>query len=111
MHRLNLTPWTVCTVLGTGSGGNGLALSNYPWFEQVEVDLPDDVGDAGLAWLAGGKVACLLGPAGAVAAGAVTDERAGQEDLQQERREGEFWPVRGKKPRQSLSRPAVRAGS
>ncbi len=62
---------------------NGLALSDHPWFEQVEADAPDDVGDGWLAGLAGGEVAGLLGFAGAVAVGAVADEGAGQDDLGQ----------------------------
>jgi hypothetical protein len=64
----------------------------------VELDVAGDVGDGGLAWLAGGEVAGLLGFAGAVAFGAVADGEAGGEDFQQERGEGEFWLVRGEKP-------------
>ena len=39
---------------------NGIALGNLPGVEQVELDFPDDVGDAGLAGLSGGKVAGFL---------------------------------------------------
>ena len=77
----------------------------------MELDFPHDVGDAGLAWLAGGEVAGLLGFPRAGPVGAVADEEAGHEDLQQERGEGEFWLVRGKKPRRSPLRRPGRAGS
>ena len=36
---------------------NGLALGDLPGVEQVELDFPDDAGDAGLAWFPGGEVA------------------------------------------------------
>jgi hypothetical protein len=64
----------------------------------VKLDVPGDVDDGGLAWFAGGEVAGFPGFAGAVALGAVADEGAGAEDLQQERGEGELWLVRGGKP-------------
>jgi hypothetical protein len=77
----------------------------------VELDVSGDVDDRRLAWLAGGEVAGFLGFAGAVAFGAVADEGAGAEDFQQERGEGEFWLVRGGKPRRCPSRRPGRAGS
>jgi predicted nucleotide-binding protein len=44
--------------LGLGAlGHNGLALGDLPGVEQVELDFPDDAGDAGLAWFPGGEVA------------------------------------------------------
>jgi PPOX class probable F420-dependent enzyme len=73
---------------------NGLALGDHPGFEEAELDVSLDVGDGGLAWLAGGEVAGFLGFAGAVALGAVADGGSGQEDFQQERGEGEFRLVR-----------------
>ena len=77
----------------------------------MELDVPGDVDDGGLAWLAGGEVAGFLGFAGAVALGAVADREARGEDFQQERGEGEFLLVRGKKPRRCPWRRLVRAGS
>jgi hypothetical protein len=68
------------------------------WAEQVKLDFPDDVGDAGLAGLAGGKVAGFLGLAGAGPVRAVAGEGAGGEDLEQERGEREILVLRGKKP-------------
>ena len=35
---------------------NGVALGDLPGVEQVELDFPHDVGDAGLAWFPGGEV-------------------------------------------------------
>ena len=67
-----------------------------PGLQQVELDAPGDVGHGGLVWLAGGEAACLLGLAGTGPVRAVTDEEAGHEDLQQERREREIQLVRGK---------------
>jgi hypothetical protein len=64
----------------------------------VELDVAFHVGDGGFAGLPGGEVADFLGLAGAVALGAVADGGAGQDDLQQERGEGEILLVRGKKP-------------
>src|ERR1035441_8986835 len=90
---------------------NGLALGNLPGVEQVELDFPDDVGDAGLTGLASGEVAGFLGFPGASPVGAVADEESGHEDFQQERGDGEFWLVRGKKPRRIPSRRPGRAGS
>jgi len=55
----------------------------------VEPDLAGEVDDAGLAGLAGGEVAGLLGLAGAVAVRAAADGVFGEEDLEQERGEGE----------------------
>src|SRR6266567_4021049 len=83
---------------------NGLALGDLPGVEQVELDFPDDVGDAGLVGLASGEVAGFLGFPGASPVGAVADEESGHEDFQQERGDGEFWLVRGKKPRRIPSR-------
>lgn len=60
----------------------------------MELDFPDDVGDDGLARLAGGEVAGFLGFAGTAAVGAVADEGAGQEDLEEERGEGKSWMSR-----------------
>ena len=77
----------------------------------MELDVPGDVDDGGLAWLAGGEVAGFLGFAGAVALGAVADRGARGEDFQQERGECEFLLVRGKKPRRCPWRRLVRAGS
>ncbi len=88
-----------------------LLLGDLPWVEQVELDSAGDVGDAGLARLAGGEVAGFLGPAGAVPVRAVADGEAGHEDLEQERGEGEVELVRGGKPRRCPSRLAGRAGS
>ncbi len=64
-----------------------LPLDNLPGIEQVELDSPGDVADAGLAGLAGREVAGLLGLAGAGPVRAVADEEAGYEDLEQERGE------------------------
>jgi hypothetical protein len=64
----------------------------------VELDVAGDVDDGGLAGLAGGEVAGLLGFPGAVALGAVADGEVRQEDLQQERGECEICLVRGEKP-------------
>src|SRR5579859_2397385 len=74
-----------------------LLLGDLPWVEQVELDSPHDVGAAGLAGLAGGEVAGLLGLPRAGAVGAVADEEAGHEDLQQECGERVFLLVRGGK--------------
>jgi hypothetical protein len=64
----------------------------------VELEVAFHVGDGGFAGLSGGEVAGFLGLAGAAALGAVADGGAGQDDLQQERGEGEILLVRGKKP-------------
>lgn len=48
--------------------------------------------------MAGGEVAGLLGFPGTVALGPVTDGGVWDEDLQQERGEGEICLVRGEKP-------------
>ncbi len=56
----------------------------------MELDFPDDVGDAGLAGLAGGVVAGFLGFSRAGPVRAVADEEPGHEDLQLERGDGEF---------------------
>jgi hypothetical protein len=55
VRRLCATP------VSGGPGANGLALGDLPGVEQVELDFPHDVGDAGLAGLASGEVAGLLG--------------------------------------------------
>ncbi len=44
-------------IIGAGGVANGLALGDLPGVEQVELDFPHDVGDAGLAWFPGGEVA------------------------------------------------------
>ena len=88
-----------------------LLLGDLPWVEQVELDSPHDVGDAGLAGLAGGEVAGLLGFPRAGPAGAAADEESGHEDLQQERGERVIRLVRGGKPRRCPSRRPGRAGS
>ena len=41
---------------GHRSRPNGVALGDLPGVEQVELDFPHDVGDAGLAWFPGGEV-------------------------------------------------------
>ena len=92
-------------------GANGLALSDHMRAEQVELDFPDDVGDAGLAGLAGREVAGFLGPAGAGPVRAAAGEGARGEDLEQERGEREIGLFRGKKPRRCLSRRPGHAGS
>ena len=97
--------------IGQGSRPNGFALSNHVRAEQVELDFPDDVGDARLAGLAGREVAGFLGLAGAGPVRAVPGEAAGCQDLEQERGEREISLLRGKKPPRCPSRPAVRAGS
>src|SRR5271165_965453 len=94
-----------------GSMANGLALSDHVRVEQVELDFPDDVGDAELAGLAGGEVAGFLGLAGAGPVRAVPGEGAGGEDLEQERGQREIGLLRGKKPRRCPSRRPGRAGS
>ena len=43
-----------------GPERNGVALGDLPGVEQVELDFPHDVGDAGLAWFPGGEVAGFL---------------------------------------------------
>jgi hypothetical protein len=58
----------------------------------------------------GGEVVGFLEFRGTVALGAVADGEAGQEDLQQERGEGEILLLRGK-PRRCPSRLSGRAGS
>ena len=90
---------------------NGLALSDQVWAEQVELESPDDVGDARLAGSAGREVAGFLGLAGAGPVRAVPGEGARGEDLEQERGEREISLLRGKKPRPCPSRRPGRAGS
>jgi hypothetical protein len=90
---------------------NGLALSDQVWAEQVELESPDDVGDAGLAGSAGREVAGFLGLAGAGPVRAVAGEGSRGEDLEQERGEREIGLLRGKKPRPCPSRRPGRAGS
>jgi hypothetical protein len=97
-----------------GIGGvrpNGLALSDQVWAEQVELESPDDVGDARLAGSAGREVAGFLGLAGAGPVRAVPGEGARGEDLEQERGEREISLLRGKKPRPCPSRRPGRAES
>jgi hypothetical protein len=50
----------LCCCTGWRSRLNGLALGNLPGVEQVELDFPHDVGDAGLARFPGGEVAGFL---------------------------------------------------
>ncbi len=88
-----------------------LLLGDLPGVEQVELDSPRDVGDAGLAGLPGGEVAGFLGFPRAGAARAAAGGEAGHEDLQQERGERVILLVRGKKPRRCPSRRPGRAGS
>ena len=88
-----------------------LLLGDLPGVEQVELDPAGDADDAGLAGFPGGEVAGLLGLPGAGPVRAVAGEEAGQENLGQERGEGEVGLVRGKKPRRCLSRRPGRAGS
>ncbi len=90
---------------------NGLALSDHVRAEQVELDFPDDVGDARLAGLAGGEVAGFLGLARAGPVRAVAGEGARGEDLEQERGEREIGLLRGEKPRRCPSRQPGHAGS
>jgi hypothetical protein len=94
-----------------GPGPMALPLGDLPWIEQVELDSAGDVGNAGLARLAGGEVAGFLGFPRASAVGAAADGEAGDEDLEQECGEGEFLLVRGEKPRRCPSRRPGRAGS
>jgi hypothetical protein len=95
----------------TAAAVNGLALSGHVRAEQVELDSPDDVGDAALAGLAGREVAGFLGLAGAGPVRAVGDEGARGEDLEQECGEREIGLLRGKKPRRCPSRRLGHAGS
>jgi len=88
-----------------------LLLGNLGAFEQVELDASGDGRDGGLAGLAGGEVAGLLGLSGAGAVRAVADEEAGLEDLQQERGQRQVQLVRGGKPRSYRSRRPGHAGS
>ena len=94
-----------------GRPPNGLALSDHVRSEQVELDLPDDAGDARLAGLAGGEVAGFLGLAGAGPVRAIAGEGARGEDLEQERSEREIGLLRGKKPQRYRSRRPGHAGS
>lgn len=86
-------------------------LSDLPGVEQVELDFPRDVGDAGLAGFPGGEVAGFLGFPRAGPVRAVADAEAGDEELEQERGEGVIELVRGEKPRRYRSRRPGRAGS
>ena len=93
------------------SQANVLALSDHVRAEQVELDFPDDVGDAGLTGLAGREVTGFLGLAGAGPVRAIAGEGARGEDLEQERGEREIGLLRGKKPRPCWSRRPGHAGS
>jgi hypothetical protein len=73
-----------------------LLLGNLGAFEQVELDASGDSRDGGLAGLARGEVAGLLGRPAAGAVRAVADEEAGLEDFQQERGQRQVQLVRGK---------------
>jgi len=90
---------------------NVLALSDQVRAEQVELDSPDDAGDARLTGLAGREVTGFLGLAGAGPVRTVAGEGARGEDLEQERGEREIGLLRGKKPRPCLSRRPGHAGS
>jgi hypothetical protein len=92
-------------------GPMSLLLGDLPGVEQVELDSPRDVGDAGLAGFSGGEVAGFLGFPRAGAARAAAGGEAGHEDLEQERGERVILLVRGKKPRRCPSRQPGRAGS
>ena len=96
---------------GMGPVPNGLALSDHVRGEQVELDFPDDVGNARLTGLAGREVAGFPGLARAGAVRPVADEGIRGEDLEQERGECEIGLFRGKKPRRCPSRRPGRAGS
>jgi len=79
-----------------------LLLGDGPWAEQVELDSPHDVRDAGLAGLPGREVAGLFGFTGAGPVRAVADEEAQHEDLDQEGGQSEvqlvslsFYPISG----------------
>jgi hypothetical protein len=96
---------------GYPKGAMALLLGDLPWVEQVELDSPHDVGDAGLAGFSGGEVADFPGFPRAGPFGPVADGEAGDEDLEQERGEGVFLLVRGGKPRRYPSRRPGRAGS
>jgi len=95
----------------SGPGPNGLALSDHVRAEQVELDFPDDVGDARLTGLAGREVAGFLGLAGTGPVRAVAGEGSGGKDLEQERGDGQVALVRGEKARRCLSRRPGHAGS
>jgi hypothetical protein len=83
----NAQIWTASAFIGVEPTPNGLALSDQVWAEQVELESPDDVGDAGLAEPAGREVAGFLGLAGAGPVRAVAGEGSRGEDLEQERGE------------------------
>ena len=65
--------------------------------EAVDLEAAGDPDGAGLIF-ARGEVAGLLGGSGAGPVGAVADERAWVEDLEQEHREGQVKLVRGESP-------------
>jgi hypothetical protein len=104
-------PGVRAALLEEGVPANGLALSDHVRAEQVELDFPDDVGDARLTGLAGREVAGFPGLAGAGPVRAIAGEGGGGEDLEQERGEREIGLLRGKKPRPYPSRRPGRAGS
>src|SRR6266513_4424034 len=110
-ERAGTIGMTIRVVRWRGRSPNGLALSDHVRAEQVELDFPDDVGDARLAGLAGREVAGFLGPAGAGPVQADEGEGGGGEDLEQERGEREILVLRGKKPRRYPSRRPGHAGS
>src|SRR6266481_10092602 len=74
------SPATSPAADGVVARPNGLALSDHVRAEQVKLDFPGDVGDAGPAGLAGGEVAGFLGLARAGPVRAVPDEGGGGED-------------------------------
>ena len=65
--------------------------------EAVDLEASGDTDDARLIF-AGGEVAGLLGGPWAGPVGAVTDEEARVEDLEQERGQGQVKILRGKSP-------------
>jgi len=73
-----------------------LLLGDLPGIEQVALDSPGDVRDAGLAGFAGREVAGLLGLAKGGPVWAVADGEAGHEDLEQKRGQGKVHLVREK---------------
>ena len=65
--------------------------------EAMDLEASGDTDDGGSV-LAGGEVAGLLGGAGAGPVGAVADEEARVEDLEQERGQGQVKILRGESP-------------
>jgi hypothetical protein len=86
-----------------------LLLGDLPGVEQVELDSPRDVGDAGLAGLRAGKSPAFLVFRGLARPGRPRAAKPGHEDLEQERGERVILLIRGKS-REGVRRPG-RAGS